>query len=349
MKVYKYLWDLFRFIPGKYALMTLSRILIFSVAPQVTGLIIRAIFNNLTGDAQIAINIWTLCALLVATALARSAVIFLDIGTLHFNSVFTIGALLRKNLLEHILDRPGAQALPDSSGEAISRFRGDVDEVANFMSQLPFLAGQIIFAVLAIFVMIRIDLPITLVVFTPMVVVVVVVNIARRRIQRYRQANREATGEVTGFIGEMFGSAQAIKVATAEDRMIDRFEELNDARQTVTLKDRLLNELLGSVFLNTINLGTGVILIMASRSMQAGTFTVGDFALFVYYLIFVTENTYGLGRVMAQYKQAGVSIERMVKLLRDVPSETLVRHSPVYIRGKLPQVPHVPKTTPIAW
>ena len=348
MKTYKYLWDLFRFIPGQYTLMGLIRLLAFSVAFHVFGLIIRAIFNTLSGNAQVDglldLSIWTLCALLVATALARVAAIFVDNGILHFNSMFTIGTLLRKNLLEYILGRPGAQALPHSSGEAISRFRDDVDEVTRFMSWLPFLSGHVAFAAFAIFVMIRINLPITLVVFTPLVGVVVVFNLTMRRIQKYRRANREATGEVTGFIGEMFASAQAIKVATAEEHMIDRFEDLNDARQTVTLKDRMLNQLLVSVFRNVVHLGIGVTLILAGQAMQEGTFTVGDFALFVYYLEIITEILFALGSILSQYKQTGVSIERIVKLLGDAPSETLVRHSPVYIHGNLPEVPHVHKT-----
>ena len=62
-------------------------------------------------------------------------------------------------------------------------------------------------------------------------------------------------------------------------------------RKKSALKDRLFNEILGSIFRNTVNLGTGAILLIAGTALQDGTFTVGDFSLFVYYLGFVTDLT----------------------------------------------------------
>ena len=174
-------------------------------------------------------------------------------------------------------------------------------------------------------------------------------NLAMRRIQKYRRASRKATGRVVGFIGEMFGSVQAVKVTTAEPHMMEHFRRLNETRRAAALKDRLFNELLHSVFWNAYNLGTGVILLLAGQAMQAGSggtpaFSVGDFSLFVYYLGWVTEFTGMFGIAWARYRQAGVSLGRMVKLLHGAPPETLVKHNPVYMRGPLPDVPHIPKT-----
>ena len=56
-------------------------------------------------------------------------------------------------------------------------------------------------------------------------------QLATKRIEEYRRASRKATGIVTGFIGELFGAAQAVKVATAEESVIAHFDELNDERR----------------------------------------------------------------------------------------------------------------------
>jgi ATP-binding cassette subfamily B protein len=50
------------------------------------------------------------------------------------------------------------------------------------------------------------------------------------------------------------------------------------------------------------------------------------------------------GMIAAQYRQAGVSYARMTALLQGAPSETLVEHHPVYLRGGWPEVPYVAKT-----
>jgi ATP-binding cassette subfamily B protein len=92
------------------------------------------------------------------------------------------------------------------------------------------------------------------------------------------------------------------------------------------------------------SLGTGVVLLIAASALQAGTFTVGDFALFVAYLGGMTELTGFIGFLVARYKQAGVSVARMARLLGGAPAEKLVEHGPVYGEGELPVVAAVPKT-----
>src|ERR1051326_642506 len=100
-----------------------------------------------------------------------------------------------------------------------------------------------------------------------------------------------------------------------------------------------------SIFRNTLSLGTGLILILAGRSLRAGTFTVGDFSLFVYYLDFISEFTGMIGAFMAHYKQMGVSFGRMVELMQNAPPAKLVEHGPIHMHGHLPEVIH-PRKSP---
>src|SRR5438105_1772029 len=76
--------------------------------------------------------------------------------------------------------------------------------------------------------------------------------------------------------------------------------------------------------------------------MGRHTFTVGDFALFVYYLGWISEFTALFGILLSRYRQGGVLFKRMGELLGGAPSEMLVQHGPVYLRGPFPEVPGVP-------
>ncbi|MCL5999386.1 MAG: ABC transporter ATP-binding protein/permease [Chloroflexi bacterium] len=343
MKIRQFWWQMVRYSPWLYLGILIMRILIFCVASQASGLIMREFFNTLTGQAQLSLTPEALAALLVATGVGRAMVIFADIFV-HFTVNFTSGALLRKNMFERILDRPGARSVPSSPGEAVSRFRDDVDDVVNTLNELFFVLSFAIFAAIALVVMFGINPVITVTVFGPLVGVVAAANLAMKRIEKYRQASRQATGAVTGFIGELFGAVQAVKVAGAESRMIAHFDKLNEVRRVASLKDRLFNQLLESVFWNAVNLGTGLILLLAGSAIQAGTFTVGDFTLFVFYLGWVTDLTGMFGMFLARYKQSGVSFGRMVTLLQGAPPRTLVKHGPIYMRSEPPAVPFQPKT-----
>lgn len=342
LPTWRYVLHLIRFQPWLYAALAVLEILFFAVFPQLAAWLTFTFFNLLTGEAPVSLSVWAIIALFVANALARAVAIYGDVAV-YFNFYYRIEALLRKNLFEYILQRPGARAVPGSPGEAISRFRDDVDEIANFMAESLILLGFGTFALVALIVMLGINARITITVFLPLAIVVAVANRATRSVEKYRQAHREATGAITDFIGEIFGAVQAVQVATAEEHVGARFDELNDVRRRAAVRDRVFNEVLNSVFHSTANLGTGLILLLAAGEMRAGNFTVGDFALFVYYLGYVTDFAALIGVRWASYKQSGVSFDRLATLMADAPPERLVEHGMVYMSGDLPEVARLPE------
>jgi ATP-binding cassette subfamily B protein len=329
--------QMIRFRPG-YWLIDLLSVTVFRFAWQIfPAMIMKVFFDMLTGESPAGVNIWTVLALVVATYMMRQmgsyGFFFADVP------IFAdIATLLRKNLLEHILKRPGASSLPDSPGEAISRFRNDVQEIPLFVIWInDILVGVVILAV-SFVLMLHINAMITFLALIPVLVVGMIAVLASQRIEVYRRASRQATGKVTGFLGEFFGAVQAVKVAGAETNIIQYFRQLNDYRRTVSLRERLFEDVLDSIWRNTANLGTGVILILAGESMRSGTFTVGDFALFVSLLTSMSDLTTFYGMLVARYKQLVVSVERMYRLMEDAPRPALVQFSKVNLSGPLPAV-----------
>jgi ATP-binding cassette subfamily B protein len=314
------------------------------LGPLLPGLLTRQIFNKLTGDAAVAWNLWSLIALLTAVGIGRFMTIFLA-NAVYASFRITIEGALRQNMMAAILRKPGAMALPNSAGEAVSRFRGDVEELTRFAAdRMVDLVGFGILPLIGLFVLYRIHPQITLAVIAPLVVVVTVVNLTRRRLEVYREASREAAGRVTGFIGELYGAVQAVKVANAEESISRRLARLNEERRQAALKDTLFSELLHTAFRSTIEISTGIILIMAGQSIGSGGFTIGDFALFVAYLWPVTDSLTFMGNMLAVQKQTDVSLARMKRLLQGAPEEALVAPSPVYLNGEFPAILPTPKT-----
>jgi ATP-binding cassette subfamily B protein len=334
----RFLWRLVWFRPWLFWSNCLSIILLF-VCGLVPGFVARTFFDELARGGSPDL-LW-LVALLVMGALGRIAFL---IGCQLTNAPFMLSAesLLQKNMFRSILEMPAARALPDSPGEAISRFRDDTDGISDAMITTNDFIASAVFAVIAFVIMAGINLTITIGVFLPLAVVGLIANLAMRRIEIYRRANREATGRVTGFLGEVFGAVQAVQVAGADEAVGAQFRRLNDARLHMAVRDRVFDQMLHSIFWNAINFGTGFILLFAGQSMASGRFTVGDFALFVYFLGWITDFTSLFGIIVARYKQAGVSFTRMIRLLGGKAPETLVEPGPVYLSGEYPRVPGVP-------
>jgi ATP-binding cassette subfamily B protein len=343
LPAWKVIWEMLLFRPWLWFIDLISVALIrfcWQVAP---ALIIKAFFDMVTGEAQLTFGIWAVIAFTLATWIGRviasygfyyaDVPIFADMNT-----------LLRKNLLRYILKRPGAAPLPDSPGEAVSRFKKDVDEIPLFVILInDIMVGLVIIGV-AIVLMARISPSVTVMALIPLVIVGVIANRATGRIEHYRRTSRQAGGKVTGFIGEFFGAVQAVKVAGAEKNVIGYFNTLNETRRVLTIREKLFDEVLGSIYRNTSTLGTGIILILVGQSMRVGNFTLGDFALFVYLLQSMGDLTTFGGMLSARYKQLGVSVQRMYHLMENAPLNALVEHSKVDLAGPLPEVIYPTKT-----
>ena len=342
LPAWKVIVKMIQYKPGLW-IANLVAMLITMLFLQIPGLAMREFFNQLSGDAQVGLSIWTIIALLFASEIGSLLGVY-GLFTTNIPFFMNTMTLLRKNLLTHILRRPGASALPDSPGEAISRFRGDVFEIPLFSLWINDIIGSIVFSTIAIIIMSRISWKITVLAIIPFIVVGIIAGASMKRIDEYRRASRRAAGIITGFIGEFFGAVQAVKVASAEEGVIEHFNELNEERRVLSLKDRLFNEILNSIFRNAISLGTGIILILAGQSMQDGSFTVGDFALFVFYLEFISELTAFSGLLIARYRQIGISVERMQRLMEGAEPDALVEFSPVYMDSNFPKVIYPEKT-----
>ncbi len=342
MSTLRYLIRLTRYQP-RYFVMLGARAISIGLIPQGIALTSRAIFDNITSEQAATIGFWSLAAILLSFAVIRSIMIFGNI-ILSVRVEFTFATLLRKNVFDHILDQPGNNALPESTGEAVTRFREDVDYVNKYLQRIGFAFPLLVFGVIALFIMIGIDTVITFYVFLPLAIIMVTVSAASRWLRRFRLDNREATGDVTSLLGEMFGSVEAIKVANAESRMVTEFKRLNSRRKTFTIRDTLLTQSLNSVFQNTVTIGTGLILLIAASSMRDGSFTIGDFALFVSYLYMVGWLNSEIGGVLAEYRQTGVSFDRLRGLIPSAPAGRLVQHQQAYLAGAYPDVPFTAKT-----
>lgn len=330
MTTFQYLKGLIMYRPFRYFINAFAWTIIY-LAPIAPGLITKAFFDTLTGNATLKFGVWGLIALLIGAALGRILLIVIGFITdVHFR--FRMGMLLRRNLLEHVLKQPGARAIPVSPGEAISHFRDDVDQSEEAASWSVDVFGMTCFALVSGYILIRIDAQMTLLVFMPIVIVITAAQLATVRLQKYRAASRESTSKVTGDISEMFGNVQAIQVAGAEKRVMERFRSFGDNRRKAMLKDRLMSELLDSVFSNSVNLGTGLLLLLAGTKMRAGTFTVGDLALFVYYLTFVTQFITNVGKFITYFKQMSVSLERLTFLLQGASAKVLTMVKPLYLK-----------------
>jgi ABC-type multidrug transport system fused ATPase/permease subunit len=245
---------------------------------------------------------------------------------------------MRHNLLLNLFDISGAEPLRVSRnsdrnvsvGEVISFFREDASQIEDNVAGTNEVLGEGLFALISLLLLISINAKITMFIFLPLALIAATVHQFSDRIKRYRRDSRQSTQAVTGLLGEIFGAIQAIQVAGAETSTLKYLQQLCDRRRRMMVRDQILNSVLDSSFDNLVSLGTGAILLFAAQMSQSKTeaLSVGDFALFVYYLSYVTFFLNFWGSFLNLSKQSEVSFERMAGLVNSHPQK-LVAHHPL--------------------
>ena len=309
------------------------------------GLLMRAIFDAITGDAAVGLNVWTLIAIMTVANWV-DLIVVRPVGGVA--TQFLQGLLegrLQRNLIETILEnRPAGTGI--SAGGMLNRFRDDVEALAAPVLKLATIFGVTVAGAASIYIMASIDPLITVVGLLPGVLVFGFTKALGGRIDAVRRRTRETTGQVSSSLGEFLGAVQAIQVANAEERAVEHFQNLSAGRRTADLKEGILDALMRSVNGSTVVVTTAILLALAAPLMRDGSFTVGDFALFVTmiggnFMAFLMQT---LGETLAELRRSRVSLERLVELVPESPPRTLVRGGSLHVRGPIPEEPYPVKT-----
>ncbi|MBV7339793.1 ABC transporter ATP-binding protein/permease [Chloroflexi bacterium TSY] len=335
ISVKQFLWAMVRNFPALVGLNLLywTAMIVLDLAP---GLVAKLFFDQLTAEASANLTLNGVVALVFLVAVSQIGSFYgamIAAARLDFHLV----TLLRRNLLARILDLPGASALTKSPGETANVFRDDVGFANYTLSWTIEMVGMIVVILVALITMLTINWQITLLSLIPMVVILVLGQLAERRVETFHQASREATERVTGILGEMFDAVLALQVNAAERHVLAQLQRLSHERRQRIVKDRAYLKLIDSVYGNLGIIGTGLVILFAAQLMRVGEFSVGDFALFVLYLRRVTLETMDLGARFLRYKQSRVSFERMTDLMqlaapnRPAAAGTLIESQPLFL------------------
>ncbi|MDX2381393.1 MAG: ABC transporter ATP-binding protein [Acidimicrobiia bacterium] len=302
----------------------------FFIAPALTGFALSRGYTALADGRSADTYKWA--AVVALSEVLR--MISVHYGALVWTRVWAhMESLLRANMLVAQLASGGPEAGQPvgSAGRAITHFRDDTDDVAEFVDNVLDTSGGILFAAISGFILASADLPATLILLVPIVAVVIVTKALDSKIKVYRVADREATEEVTGLLGDIMAAATTVKVNDASESSLARLQVVVDRRRDTAIRDRVLDEGVQAFSAGAADIGLGLVLLISAGGIASGAFDLGTLALFVAYLGWLSFFPKMLGRVLSRRKQVAVSFDRMRKLVADENVDNTVRprHVPI--------------------
>jgi ATP-binding cassette subfamily B protein len=308
------------------------------------GLLLQALFDRLTGAGAAGWDAWSLIAVLAGVEICRIGLQFgMVVPWLEPKMQFHSLAGLRLRLFETVLAPPTTRATPVSADETLTTFGRDAEEAALFAVWLPLNIARWCFALTAIVILMWTSVPITLAVLALFVVIVAVMRVLHGRMLVHREAARDATARAAGTLREVMGAVTGIQAARAEGSVTAHVAGLNRRRARAALREEFFVATQRNAIANAAPLGTALVLLTSAPAMSDGSFTVGDLALFTFYLQLMIDTLASLGMFGVRLQRVTVALDRMAALLGPGRSRRLRQR--IDLTGGRPR-PSAPGTDP---
>lgn len=315
---------------------------VFHVLPLYMGRAMASAIGAIeAGNADLLVS-----SLLLAGAWLLGRLFFFETAVVAYSHFWHRKILLmRRNLLEWLMTAPRARVLPKGSSAAVTTFREDVDQVANYMADIVDVSGLVIFVWLAGGSLYDASPRLTFWALLPVGIALGVTLLARPYIRRLRERMRTSTETVTTFVGDTFGAVETIKATHREAGILSHLKDINSIRNHAALRDTLLSELLRSFTRNMSHVATGVVLLLGANDLRNGTLTVAELSLFLIFLPRVTGYMSWFVEMLAQYQGTHVSFGRMLDLAGDATAADLLNGRPLGFDDRPETAEAVPTTS----
>src|SRR5690606_30342866 len=226
-----------------------------------------------------------------------------------------------KQVQSHVLRLPVSYFDSTKSGVLISRVMTDAEGVRNLVGTgLVQLVGGLFTAALALGVLFWLNWQLTTITLVIIIIFGGAMTYAFGKLRPIFRERGEINAEVTGRLAESVGGIRLVKTYTAERR-----EELVFARGVHRLFRNIAKSIVGvnavSSF-TTLLIGiVGVLLILiGGRAILAGTMTLGDFVMYVFFIGMVAAPLVGVANIGTQISEAFAGLDR-IREIREMATE----------------------------
>jgi ABC-type multidrug transport system fused ATPase/permease subunit len=231
-------------------------------------------------------------------------------------------AELRQEVQKHISRLPVAFYDANKTGALVSRIMSDVEGVRNLLGTgLVDFTGGLVAAGIALVLLLRISVPLTLIAIGSLSCFALALNRAFSVIRPIFRERGKINAEVTGRLTESLGGVRVIKGYHAEEREESIFgvgvrRLLDNVMKTLTATS--LMSLSASVLLGVVGAAT---MYVGGHQMTAGTLSPGSYFSYNFLLVFLVAPIMQVVSIGTQLTEALAGLERTQEIMRERPED----------------------------
>jgi ABC-type multidrug transport system fused ATPase/permease subunit len=229
---------------------------------------------------------------------------------------------LRQQVQAHISRLPVAFYDANKTGTLVARIMSDVEGVRNLLGTgLVDFAGGLVAAGIAVVLLLRTSVPLTLIAVGSLGCFALALNKAFAIIRPIFRERSKINAEVTGRLTESLGGVRVIKGYHAEEREENIFASgvkrlLDNVMRTLTATS--LMGLSASVLLGVVGAAT---MYIGGKQMVAHTLTPGGYISYNLYLVFLIAPIMQVVSIGTQITEALAGLERTQEIMGERPED----------------------------
>jgi subfamily B ATP-binding cassette protein MsbA len=228
---------------------------------------------------------------------------------------------MRKRVQAHVLRLPVSYFDSTKTGVLISRIMSDAEGVRNLVGTgLIQLLGSFMTAGIALIVLMYLNWKLTSATLIVLLAFGGMMTTAFKRLRPMFRERGAINAEVTGRLAETIGGVRLVKVYVAEPR-----ERLVFARGAHKLFRNVAKTITGT---SAVGAGTAVItgligvlmIVIGGRAILAGTMTLGDFVMYVFFVGLMAAPLVQIASIGTQVSEAFAGLDR-IREIREMATE----------------------------
>lgn len=292
--------------------------LILIIINRLSGLVLPGASKYLVDDV---INKANMSLLYILIAVVAGAVLVQSVTSFALTRLLSVEAqhlisVLRASVQKHIIYLPTRFFDNTKSGELVSRIMSDVEGVRNLVGTgLVQLFGGTLTAVVALFLLIRINALMTLYVLLPLIFFGLISLKAFGYIRPIFRERGKINADVTGRLTESLAGIRVIKGFNAEKQEISVFEKGVERLFLNVKKSLTSTSLVTSSATLLLGLASVAIMAIGAKMIIDGKMTVGDFFAFTLYLGFLIAPIVQMSNIGSQMTEAFAGLDRTEEIM----------------------------------
>ncbi|WP_294580194.1 ABC transporter ATP-binding protein [uncultured Thomasclavelia sp.] len=215
-------------------------------------------------------------------------------------------------------------------GDILSRITNDVDAISNALQQsFTQIVSGILTIVLALSMMYIINISMAIVATMIIPLSLLVTKLIVGKSQKLFKNQQNALGDLNSNITEMYTGYNEILLFNQQEESIAKFKQINEKLRNNAFKAQFVSSTIAPLNSLVTYLSIGVIAIMGTANVIAGTFVVGQLQAFIRYIWQINDPLSQISNLSAQIQAAFAALSRVIELLEEteeVPEKDPPKH-----------------------